>query len=220
MEVTNSPRVFNWAKEYGLKLTIPQQSLPDNIKSCTITVRVSLSGQYEFPEDAELVSPVFWLSCEPQCNFTSPLSLEIKHCALPENSCRLRMARAVSSQINLPYSFKAIRGIFSEPSPNLGLIELDSLSGVGVGVVQKGSKERRYWSDEFYMDHLEGKNIHFTVTWHDNAHIQVSSIAFFFPNMISVITECQRSLYIQRSCIWWSGTRICLQRGQYIFGGP
>ena len=171
VQVTHSAQKFEW-KGYGMKLTIPSHSLPSKVKSCTITVKVSLSGQYQFPERTELVSPVFWLSCESKCKFTKPLSLEIQHCALPENSHRLFVTQAVSKQNVLPYSFKYVYGGTFSRHSSYGVIELDSFSGVGV--VQERSEERRYWSSVFYMGPPSNRDIHFTVTWHSDAHITVS----------------------------------------------
>ena len=169
--VTSSANEHEW-KGYGMKLKIPSESLPANISSCTITVMVSLSGQYQFPEDTELVSPVFWLRCEPKCKFVKPLSLEIQHCALPENSHRLFMVRAVCTQKELPYSFKVLHGATFSKHSSYGIIELDSFSGAGV--VQEKGKKRKNWSSVFYMGPPSNRDIHFAVTWHSDAHITVS----------------------------------------------
>ena len=157
-----------------MKLFIPKQSL-SGIKSCTITIRASLSGQYEFPDDTELVSPVFWLSCEPQCSFGNPLGLEIEHCALPENTTLLSMARAHCTQKDLPYTFKMLHGgSFSEAS-SYGVIKLKSFSGLGV--IQKQSKQRRYWSDVFYKSISPSVwDAYFAVTWHQKGYKKVQYV--------------------------------------------
>ena len=171
LEVTNSPQLFNW-KEYGLKLNIPEQSLPSNVNSCKITITVSFFGMYQFPEDTELVSPLFWLRCEPHCKLAYPWHLEIEHCAPQKNTQYLCMARAASSQKSLPYTFKELQGgIFSE-FYSYGSIDFSSFGGVGV--FQKWSKERRYWFILFYMTETFTKDIHFAITWNDSAHIKVS----------------------------------------------
>ncbi len=173
LEVTNSPQSVHW-EDYGLKLNIPRDSLPPDIKSCTLTIKVSLSGQYQFPDDVELVSPVFWLACEPHCTFTHRLSLEIEHCALPENSNHLSMARAVCSQKDLPYTFEALPGgTFSQHS-SYGIIALPSFSGWSV--VQKLSRKRRYWFELFYIPFGTEWVIHFAIAWYSRAHMRVSCI--------------------------------------------
>ena len=132
-----------------------------------------------FPADAQLVSPVFWLKCEPKMKFIAPLSLEIEHCAPPENTLDLFMARALCSQKDLPYSFRVLDGgIFTERS-TYGVIQLSQFSGIGVVLKYlKRPKVRRYWSKVFYMamnlDQPNDKKIHFAVTWDDEAHQSVS----------------------------------------------
>ena len=169
--VTRAAQCFQW-KGYGLKLVIPSQSLPVHISVCTLTITMSISGQYQLPDGTELVSPVFWLRCEPKfTEFIKPLSLEIQHCALPENSHRLFMARAACTQKDLPYTFKLLHGGTFNKHSSYGVIGLHSFSGVGVA--QERSEERRYWSSVFYMGPPHNTNIHFTVTWHSDAHITV-----------------------------------------------
>lgn len=161
---------FFW-EDYGLRLTIPVNALPKDISTCKIIIKASLCGKYAFPEKMVLVSPVFWLKCVPSCKFQKPLILEIQHCAPPENTSRLSMARALCSQKHLPYSFKVIPGgIFNEYT-SYGVIPLDRFSGLAV--VQEGSDKRRYWSSVFYMGPHIRRKIHFAVTWHDDAHVIV-----------------------------------------------
>ena len=169
--LTNEQQSFEW-KGYGLKLNIPPNSLPNDVDSCVITIKASLAGQYQFPTNTELVSPVFWLQCNPICKFKVPLSLEIGHCAPLKNSFRLFMARAVCTQSELPYIFKALHGSsFSTHSP-YGVINLERFSGMAV--IQERSDERRYWSSVFYMGPANKRKVHFTITWEDDVHITVS----------------------------------------------
>ena len=171
INVTQSAQQFYW-EGYGLKLDIAPLSLPSHLDHCTITIAATLSGLYQFPENMKLVSPVFWLKCEPSCEFEVPLQLHIQHCAPLDNSFHLFMASATCAQKDLPYPFKILHGsIFSKHS-YYGMIALNHFSGVGV--VQEGSDERRYWSNVFYMGPPSSRDIHFTVSWHDDAHITVS----------------------------------------------
>ena len=174
--INSSPQLFQW-QGYGLKLHVPSQSLPSDVSSCTITIRASLSGQYRFPPDTHLVSPVFWLQCAPQCKFSKQLTLEIQHCAPLENNSSLRMVRAVCTQKDLPYSFKALHGSTFSKHSFYSAIALNQLSGVAV--VQENSDERRYWSSVFYKGPPTNTSIYFTVTWDDPAHIEVSLAALY-----------------------------------------
>ena len=82
------------------------------------------------------------------------------------------MVKAQCTQKDLPYSFKTLHeAIFTETS-SYGSITMNSFSGIGV--VQERSDERRYWSNVFYMGPPNNRDIHFTITWHDDARITVS----------------------------------------------
>ena len=58
---------FVW-KGYGLRLHVPEGSLPADMGECRINIRASFSGQFQFPEGSDLLSPVFWISAP--CKFT------------------------------------------------------------------------------------------------------------------------------------------------------
>ncbi len=169
--LTNEQQRFEW-KGYGLRLNIPPQSLPSDTKSCIITIKASLSGQYQFPTNTELVSPIFWLQCNPNCKFKAPLTLEIGHCALLQNSFRLFIARALCTQSDLPYTFKVVQGGSFSTQSTYGVVCLERFSGLAA--IQERSDERRYWSSVFYMGPVKKRDVHFTVTWDDDAHITVS----------------------------------------------
>ena len=99
---------------YGFKLHIPKQALPDKLSDCTILIRVNPSCQYKFPENADLVSAIYQISCPVE--LTKPVIMEIQHCAIierPEQSSFLAFVRAEDSCSQLPYQFKPInRGNF------------------------------------------------------------------------------------------------------------
>ena len=163
---------IDW-KGFGLKLTIHEGSLPADVQQCMITIKASLAGQYEFPDNSHLVSAVFWLRCEPMCKFTKPITVEIQHCARSENvdNLNLKFVRAVCSQKQLPYTFKQLKGNFTSHS-SFGAIELDSFSGLAI--TQEGSEDREYCSQLFYLGHPNMCTIHFVVTWNLAAHLTVS----------------------------------------------
>ena len=176
--VTAKQLSFIW-KEYGLKLHIPDKCLPIGVSQCKITIMVSIAGPYDFPENCHPVSAIFWLRCEPLCNFIKPVTLEVDHCAKRENILKLCFVRATCSQKNIPYTFRELKkegpGVFNEHT-SYGILELHTFSGIGV--VQKDSVEiiREYCAMLFYL----GKpvlshefQIHFVVTWDTIAHLAV-----------------------------------------------
>ena len=171
---------FIW-KDYGLKLHVPTKCLPVGLSQCNITVMVSIAGQYDFPENRHPVSAIFWLRCEPPCNFVKPVTLEMDHCAKQENVSKLRFVKATCSQKNISYTFRKSKkeghGIFNEHT-SYGVLELHNSSGIGV--VQKDSMEigREYCAMLFYVRKpILGHEfqIHFVVTWNTIAHLSVRS---------------------------------------------
>ena len=161
---------------YGLRLNIPKGCLPAGMEQCTINIKASLAGQYEFPENYHPVSAVIWLRCEDVHKFTRPITVEIQHCAKPENvaNFKLSFVQAVCSQKQLPYTFKQLAGGNFTSHSSYGVIELNNFSGVGV--TQEGSAERLYYSKLFYLsNYLGGHRIDFTITWNTEAHINVGS---------------------------------------------
>ena len=121
-------------KGYGLRLRVPEGSLPAGMRECSINIRASLSGQFQFPEDSDLLGPVFWLSVP--CEFRKPVTLEIQHCAYQEDeaalSSNLSFVSARCSQKKLPYRFRWVDGgVFTTYSSH-GSIQLSHFSGLGV----------------------------------------------------------------------------------------
>ena len=130
---------------FGLKLHIDEGSLPAGIHQCTLTIKASLAGQYEFefPDNSCLISAIFWLRCEPMCKFTKPVTVEMQHCARSENvaNLKLKFVRAVCGQKQLPYTFKELGGDFTRHS-SYGVVEVNGFSGLAI--TQEGSEDRSY----------------------------------------------------------------------------
>ena len=130
--VTTQGGSFEW-KGYGLRLHVPEGSLPAGMRECSINIRASLSGQFQFPEDSDLLSPVFWLSVP--CEFTKPVTLEVQHSALREDEAvlsNLSFVSAKCSQKELPYNFRGVDGGVFTTHSSYGSIQLSHFSGFGV----------------------------------------------------------------------------------------
>ena len=101
---------FEW-EEYGFKLHAPKGSLPEGLDQCDVKVKVSLSGQFDLPENSELVSAVYWVY-SPHL-FLEPLTMEIQHCAAittPTQCAQLTFICTKCTQKEMPYSFKELDG--------------------------------------------------------------------------------------------------------------
>lgn len=186
MKVTNNSRRFHW-REYGLNLNIQAGSLPAGIKMCVIQIKTSLAGEYQFPDNKHLVSAVYWFCCEPRCKFMQPISVEIQHCAKPDNTSKLSFVKASCAQQNLPYTFRQlhISGCFNSYT-SYGSIELNSFSGVGIA--QEDSEERVYVARQFYFhSSISTYNVDLVVTWNIEAHRTVSSS---FLSLMHIYVPC------------------------------
>ncbi len=169
--VTNSPQTFHWAG-YGFKLTIPQGSLPAGVHQCRLDIKVSFAGQYQFPDNHQLVSGVFWIRPLPLCRFQQQLTVEIQHCAKMTSSTKLSFVRAHCSQESLPYTFKQLegRGSFTAHS-SYGLLKLSHFSGLAV---TGEDVEKHYTASLYYYPHIKhATKIDVVLSWNDEAHLSV-----------------------------------------------
>ena len=164
---------FEW-NEYGLKLRVSEGSLPVGVEKCKINIRASLSGQFQLPEDSDLLSPVFWISAP--CKFTKPVTLEIQHCALREDESVLSDLSFVSakcSQKDLPYRFKQLDGGVFTIHSSYGSIQLNHFSGIGIAGNNK--IPRSYCAHLYHtMKQIYDWRYYLAITRDLKAHITVS----------------------------------------------
>ena len=107
-------KTFEW-KRHGLKLSIPEGALPSDEAEGAIDIKAGFAGQFQLPENAQLVSPMYWLCCRHK--FQHPVTLEIQQCAVVRNRSSLCFVASKCSQKGLPYKFKVLsNGTFSQLS--------------------------------------------------------------------------------------------------------
>ena len=125
-EITNQAHTYEW-KGHGVKLHIRENSLPANCPVGRVQIKASLSGQYKFPADCDLVSGIYWMYCPAEL---TNAELEVQHCSV--NKKGLVFVRADCTQKQLPYVFQCHDGgSFSEHSFQ-GSISLSKFSGWGI----------------------------------------------------------------------------------------
>ena len=169
--VTNSEQQFSW-DEYGLSLHIPENSLPFNLQQCCIHIQATIMGDNQLPQDTHLASAVYRFKCVPNCQFSQPLTLEIQHCAKPENASKLCFIRASSVDHHEEgISFEAIGGTFSHHS-SYGFIKLHKFCRI-IGIAQKGVEDREYTASSYYSKEFKIHKIHFTIFWNTKVHNEV-----------------------------------------------
>ena len=159
----------------GLKLHIHAGSLPEGLQECTIFIKASFAGEYEIPENSNLVSAIFWLCCKPQCSFIKPIMVEIQHCSTKRDLSKLKIVRAFCNQKSLPYKFKPLGGSFSADT-SYGAISMKGFSGIGV-IEENLVSERMYYCQLFYHSslsrHQQRHEIHIIFIWNTELHINV-----------------------------------------------
>ena len=175
--ITSQAQTFRW-EDYGLKFHIPPGALPPGIKQCELFIKVAISGQFTLPQNTSLVSAVYWLHSEPQCEFSQPLTLEVQHCTTSSQTSTLSFAKC--SNTSLPYNFDILEGgDFSQDA--YGRIQLHGFSLIIVlkRLLQPftwlfGVDDIKYHARVYYLWRGENrKEIHFVITKDLQAHAMV-----------------------------------------------
>lgn len=136
-DITCQACTYNW-KGYGLRIHIPEDSLPASSPRIRVVMKASLSGQYILPAGYELVSGVYWLQCPVE--LSKCVSLELQHCS--DLSKQLSFVETTCTQEQLPYTFQHLEGgVFSKHSSHIRL-SLSQFSGWAV--VQKQSDIQQF----------------------------------------------------------------------------
>ncbi len=183
MVVTNGAASFEW-RGYGLKVHIPQNSLPPGVTEVKLKVIACLTGQFLFPDDSELVSAVYAVSSP--CHFSSGLTLEIQHCAPmdgPLDNSSLTFVTAMSSpESALPYRFVPCKGGVFTREYQYGSIKTSHFSLFAIARYNDRTVHRPYG----YSGHLfcawnrpSRCSVYFTVTKELDASVSVSQIHVF-----------------------------------------
>ena len=156
---------FEW-QGYGLKLHIPEGAVPAEHTECRIDIKAGLSGQFSFPEDSQLVSCVYWISCSQK--FLKSVTLDIEHCAAVHDSSQsssLRFAAAKCSQAELPYQFKELKQATFSPQSSFGSVRVSQFSFFGI-VHKIFSFRRCYCGNLYYMNKgLNDWQVDFVIMW-------------------------------------------------------
>ena len=125
------PQLLEW-EEYGLRIQVPEGATS---KPCDIAIKVIVAGQFEFPEDTDLVSAVYAISVSKK--LIKPVMLEIQHCVAitrEEQSRSLSFVRAQCNQPQLPYQFELLDNGTFPPHSDYGKIACGRFSLVAVAV--------------------------------------------------------------------------------------
>lgn len=183
VRVTNDKQTITW-KGYGLRLCIPQGSLPAGHTHCCIKVRVVTSGHFQFPENSRPVSAIYWLISELKEPFSQPLTLEIQHCARRNAVNTLDVVRATTATNSLPYQFNCLKGGVFSQFISYGSIHLNHFSLVSIiwNRIRSvfSSPPLTYCCHMYYTKKTDRScTAHVVITKDLESHIQVSNSTMF-----------------------------------------
>ena len=122
----DSAQFFNW-EQYGLRMTILEGTLSPT-DTCEVAVRALVGGQFQLPEDTELISVVYSISVSKP--LLKPVKLDIQHCAdlvTQDHTYYLSFATA-SVNTGLPYQFQLEEGGQFHTGNQYGSISLSQFS--------------------------------------------------------------------------------------------
>ena len=171
---TGRAQSFEWVNR-GFKLHIPENALPPGVDECQFHVKVSLSGQFQFPEDTELISGIYWIANRHK--LAKPVTVEIQHFIRFSHSDSLKFVVAKCSQKNLPYKFCVLEGGVFSPHSSYGYIQLTHFSGVGAIRRDKHHTrtQRIYCAKLYYIPkNITRWDVHFVITLDMELHTSVS----------------------------------------------
>ena len=116
LEITGSKQQKVSWESHGFHLTIPEGAVPSGV-TVNVAVKAILAGRFELPADAQLISPIYWVSSSE--TFLKKVSVHIQHCdqiVSKEEASNYKMIVGKFSQESLPYKFQIKDGIFSSGS--------------------------------------------------------------------------------------------------------
>ena len=144
-EVTSNAQTYLW-EGHGMKIHIPQDSLPADHQQCVIKIKASLLGLYTLPADCEMVSGVYWIYCP--LKLSKHAVLELQHCGTQIRE--LSFVRAECTQENLPYIFRRVKGgKFSKHSSH-GSISMARFSSWSIVQMFSSSFVPQYLAQVYY----------------------------------------------------------------------
>ena len=192
---TGRARSFEWVNR-GFKLHLPEDALPPDVDECRVHVTASLSGQFQFPEDTELISGIYWIAAPHK--FAKPVTVEIQHCSSrTEHPSTLTYIVAKCTQEDLPYRFSILNGGVFTPSSSYGSINMTHFSGLGISsrsprrpslvqrlVRRRHQRDSEIWNTKRYCARLYYHSsgilsweVYFTIMWNLKLHIAVSFLS-------------------------------------------
>ena len=139
IEVTgNGHQSLSWPG-HGFRLTVPAGAVPPG-STISLAVKFILFGEFELPDNCQLVSAIFWIKASQL--FSRDVTLHLHHCAIMESEAQCSQYKFVAgrcSQPDLPYKLVLREGGVFNPYTREASISVKQFSFYGI--VHVGDKE-------------------------------------------------------------------------------
>ena len=125
-------QVFDW-EQFGFKMQFPQGTLHQS-ETCEVAVKALVGGTFQFPQDTQLVSATYAISCADE--LLQPVTLEIQHCVILKSKEHFKYLSFMKAQIDEsapPYKFQLVKGGKFNIDNQYGTITRQKFCLVGIG---------------------------------------------------------------------------------------
>ena len=167
--------------DHGFKLHVPDNALPEGVPEYSVNIKVSLAGQFKLPEGYELVSAVYWVKTPGK--FTTPVTIEVQHCANFSNPNQLCFVRTSCTQKFLPYKFEIIDGGSFSLGNRYGSLSTTNFSGLAIVKAVTPNEHSCQYCAQVYFTVKNLRNYwyycHFVVTKNLDICLTVSEVESF-----------------------------------------
>ena len=140
------PQKLVWSG-FGFYIEVPAGAFPPGV-TASVAVRAIMRGQFSFPENSELVSAIYWISCSE--DLLKHAAVNIQHCAVissEEEATKFKFVVAKCSQ-EPPYMFIERDGVFNAHTQYATIMRnrFSFLALIGYG----GNVNKQYTTLKFY----------------------------------------------------------------------
>ena len=167
---------------HGFKLHIPADALDPTDRPLDLTITASLSGSFQFPDNQNLVSGVYWIAFPKR--FLNPVTVKVQHCALvehPDQLTSLSFITAKCTQKELPYNFRPLNGGEFSRDSCYGTIKMSHFSAVAV---VSSNSLRKYVALTFYIPQARFTWLmHFIIIWNLKLYLKVRELYIIRTSM-------------------------------------
>ena len=166
-----APLTYRW-EGYGLNLHVPEGA------TASFSIKAVWSSSFELPDETELVSPVFLVSCEGK--FEGPVGVELQHCARVRKKGQKSGLSFVVCKVKRPkppYQFELVDGQFSSSS-SYGKVEVNFCRRIMAVTRQRGQNpDPMFQAKLYYQQKQQSKSlVHFVIVPKLDISIKVGEV--------------------------------------------